>query len=67
MSLFAGPKCHHCVNKTLGLINNDEYPQLNWLQCYKCNNCGKKHYQCLECINKLMTEKKTSNRSSIVS
>ena len=58
MSLFAEPKCHHCVDTTICPIPNDDYPQLNWLQCYRCNNCGKNHYQCTECINKLMTEKK---------
>ena len=58
MSLFAAPKCHHCVDTTLQVINNEEYPKLHWLKCYKCNECGIKHYQCFECMNKVMTQKK---------
>ena len=58
MSLFTAPKCHHCVDTTLCVINNDQYPQLDWLKCYKCHKCGKKHYQCFQCMSKIMTEKK---------
>ena len=51
-------KCSECVNSTLTSITNNIYPKLKWLQCYKCCVCDTKHFQCSECMNKLMTRKR---------
>ena len=58
MSSFSALKCCRCFNMTIQSIHNNDYPELDWLQCYKCPNCHHLYYQCSECMNKLMTEKK---------